>query len=95
VTLRSLAFGVIAALALQGGASAQTYPDHPVRVIVPIGPGGACDQIGHLLANKLSEQFNQGDPRYRHQAGLALAHDPEAADFSDKIVRQNQLEFDY
>jgi len=37
----------------------QTYPDHPVRIIVPIGPGGAYDIIGRLLASKLSEQIGQ------------------------------------
>lgn len=48
-----------------GGACAQTYPDsqtypdHPVRIIVPIGPGGAYDIIGRLLASKLSEQIGQ------------------------------------
>jgi len=41
------------------GAQAQTYPDHPVRIIVPIGPGGAYDIVGRLLANKLSEQTGQ------------------------------------
>ncbi len=40
-------------------AQAQTYPDHPVRIIVPIGPGGAYDIIGRLLANKLTEQIGQ------------------------------------
>jgi tripartite-type tricarboxylate transporter receptor subunit TctC len=40
-------------------AQAQTYPDHPVRIIVPIGPGGAYDIIGRLLANKLTEQMGQ------------------------------------
>jgi tripartite-type tricarboxylate transporter receptor subunit TctC len=53
------------ALFLAGGATAQpypdspTYPDHPVRIIVPIGPGGAYDIIGRLLANRLSEQTGQ------------------------------------
>ncbi len=40
-------------------AQAQTYPDNPVRIIVPIGPGGAYDIIGRLLANKLTEQIGQ------------------------------------
>jgi tripartite-type tricarboxylate transporter receptor subunit TctC len=40
-------------------AQAQTYPDRPVRIIVPIGPGGAYDVIGRLLANKLTEQVGQ------------------------------------
>jgi tripartite-type tricarboxylate transporter receptor subunit TctC len=44
---------------LPGSALAQAYPDHPVRIIVPIGPGGAYDIVGRLLANKLTEQFGQ------------------------------------
>src|SRR5258707_1819184 len=49
----------VLALSLTGGAKAQTYPDRPVRIIVPIGPGGAYDIIGRLLANKLTEQTGQ------------------------------------
>jgi tripartite-type tricarboxylate transporter receptor subunit TctC len=41
------------------GARAEIYPDRPVRIIVPIGPGGAYDIIGRLLANKLTEQVGQ------------------------------------
>jgi len=55
------ATALLAALvsAWPGGAPAQAYPDHPVRVIVPIGPGGAYDIVGRLLANKLTEQIGQ------------------------------------
>jgi len=42
-----------------GFAQEQTYPDHPVRIIVPIGPGGAYDIIGRLLASKLTELMRQ------------------------------------
>jgi tripartite-type tricarboxylate transporter receptor subunit TctC len=47
------------ALFLTCGARAQTYPDHPVRIIVPVAAGGAYDIIGRLLANKLTEQTRQ------------------------------------
>jgi tripartite-type tricarboxylate transporter receptor subunit TctC len=56
---------VALALFCAGTADAQlhldstTYPDHPVRIIVPIGPGGAYDIIGRLLASRLSEQTGQ------------------------------------
>src|SRR5258706_12440633 len=49
----------VLALSLTGGAKAQTYPDRPVEIIVPIGPGGAYDIIRGLLANKLTEQTGQ------------------------------------
>ena len=59
---RTIAFAVVscavlATLALHGAARAQSYPDRPVKIIVPTGPGGAYDFVGRLLANKLSEQF--------------------------------------
>ena len=50
---------VIPALSVTCGARAQTYPEHPVRIIVPIAPGGAYDIIGRLLANRLTEQTGQ------------------------------------
>src|SRR6188472_839710 len=40
-------------------ARAQTYPDRPVKIIVPIGPGGSYDLVGRQLADALSKRMGQ------------------------------------
>ena len=41
-------------------AHAQTgYPDRPVKIIVPIGPGGSYDLVGRQLADALSKRMGQ------------------------------------
>lgn len=40
-------------------ASAQTWPDKPVRFIVPTPPGNALDISARILAEKLSVQWKQ------------------------------------
>ena len=39
-------------------ASAQEWPDRPVRLIVPSGPGGAFDIIGRVIADGLNGPLN-------------------------------------
>jgi tripartite-type tricarboxylate transporter receptor subunit TctC len=45
--------------ALIGSAAAQTYPNRPVRVIIPFGPGGFADITMRLVSQKLSERIGQ------------------------------------
>lgn len=53
--LLCLAFVAFAPLA----ASAQSYPTHPVRMMVPFPPGGATDIVGRLVAAKMQEVWGQ------------------------------------
>jgi len=49
----------LAALALAPAAWAQTYPAHPVRIVIPLSPGGTTDVPGRMVAQKLSETMGQ------------------------------------
>src|SRR5262245_61400760 len=35
------------------------YPDRPVHIIVPVAAGGGVDVMARMLAQKLSESWNQ------------------------------------
>lgn len=48
-----------ALLPFTGAATAQAYPSRSVRVIVPVGAGGANDTATRLMAQKLSEGLKQ------------------------------------
>lgn len=41
------------------GASAQTYPNRPVRIIAPFAPGGGSDLVARLMAQQLQPHLGQ------------------------------------
>lgn len=58
---RTVLAGAVLTFALAGYAAGAhaAYPDKPVRVIVPFGPGSVTDQLGRLVADKLSARLGQ------------------------------------
>jgi tripartite-type tricarboxylate transporter receptor subunit TctC len=48
-----------AVLLVPSFAAAQSYPDRPVKIVVPIGPAGSYDIVGRLLADQLSKRLGQ------------------------------------
>jgi tripartite-type tricarboxylate transporter receptor subunit TctC len=54
-----LHFAVLALLALTATSSAQSWPNRPVRFILPVVAGGATDVVARLTAEHLSRAFGQ------------------------------------
>ncbi len=57
---RVLAASILAAsLLVGGGASAQTYPDRPITMLVAFPPGGVDDTIARMIQNSLEKALGQ------------------------------------
>ena len=69
---------VLALLSIVGVALAETYPERPVRLIVPTAPGGGADVLARVIAQKLSNQFGkqffvENIPGAGHNIGMGAA----------------------
>ncbi|MBI4189484.1 MAG: tripartite tricarboxylate transporter substrate binding protein [Betaproteobacteria bacterium] len=66
------------------GVAAQTYPNKPVRFIVPFTPGGSADSLARVVGQKLQEKWrvpviidNRGGAGANIGAQLAAAAPPD------------------
>jgi tripartite-type tricarboxylate transporter receptor subunit TctC len=55
----SLLITAAAAVLQSGAVMAADYPAKPIRMIVPVAPGGGSDQMGRLLGQKFTEAWGQ------------------------------------
>lgn len=60
--MKLLSFAIVVALSVfnpSWGQQSQSYPNHPIKLVVPFPPGGATDVIGRIMAQELSKSLNQ------------------------------------
>jgi tripartite-type tricarboxylate transporter receptor subunit TctC len=57
--MKALLSAAVAALAFSATATAQTYPDKSVTIVVPFTPGGSSDITARTVAAKLQESLGQ------------------------------------
>ena len=58
-TLRVISLVLAGLFASAFGASAQTYPNQVVRIVVPFSAGSITDGLARIIADKLSEMWKQ------------------------------------
>src|SRR3546814_13964987 len=59
IILSRLVGASLALLLSVNAASAANYPDKPITMVVPFSPGGATDQLGRYLGQRLSDKLGQ------------------------------------
>jgi tripartite-type tricarboxylate transporter receptor subunit TctC len=77
--LLHLALALVFAALAGAPAHAQTYPNRPIKLMVPFAAGGAVDVLARLIGSKLSDQIGQTVVIENHPgAGGTLAADQVA-----------------
>ena len=59
MNLTRFIFSLLVAMITSHGATAQTFPAKPIKIVVPFGAGGVADLTARTVAQKLSESLGQ------------------------------------
>ncbi|WP_038380313.1 tripartite tricarboxylate transporter substrate-binding protein, partial [Bradyrhizobium elkanii] len=57
--MRRLVLAVLAMLALTGTVSAETYPAHPITIVVPFAAGGPSDAMARILGERMKQSLGE------------------------------------
>jgi len=75
--LLGIALTLVATMAIAPSAGAQKYPDHPIKLIVPVPPGGGVDILSRAIGGKMAQSMGQ-PVVVENKAGASAAIGTEA-----------------
>jgi tripartite-type tricarboxylate transporter receptor subunit TctC len=59
IRISGLLFGLLALVIAESPAAQTTYPDKPIRIVVPFPPGSSPDTVARLLGQKFAEAWGK------------------------------------
>lgn len=71
-SLSTKVIGVLALTMMTNLASAQSFPDHPIRVLIPYAPGGGTDIIFRAISPDASGKLGQSIVVDNHPGGSTI-----------------------
>ncbi|UGY14674.1 tripartite tricarboxylate transporter substrate binding protein BugD [Bradyrhizobium septentrionale] len=57
--MRKLVLALLAMLAFTGASSAETYPAHPITIVVPFAAGGPSDAMARILGERMKQSLGE------------------------------------